>query len=128
MMLTRDLPTLFGIMVHPTNCKVLVRDLPEFDDWLHVTSDPIVVKMYVGSDEHQRAAFKDELVNNLCPTFGMTLIYSSDSLTLSQNQINVPISAMSDVLHSLGARVCQVSFLGMKWEISDTKPMIDHFI
>jgi hypothetical protein len=45
MMLTKDLPALFGIMVRPANCKVLVRNLPEFDDWLHVISEPIVVKM-----------------------------------------------------------------------------------
>ncbi len=44
MMLTRDLPALFGIMARPANRKVPVRDLPEFDDWLHVISDPIVVK------------------------------------------------------------------------------------
>ncbi len=66
MMLTRDLPTLFGIMTRPTNRKVSVRDLQEFDDWLHVISNPIVVKVYVGSDEHERATFKDELVNILC--------------------------------------------------------------
>jgi len=128
MMLTKDLPTLFGIMVRPANCKVLVRDLPEFDDWLYVISEPIVVKMYVGSDEHQRAAFKDELVNILHPGFNMTLACSSDSLTLSRNQGNVLISAMLDALHFLGARVCQISLFGMKWEILHTKPVIDRFI
>jgi hypothetical protein len=84
--------------------------------------------VYVGSDEHQRAAFKDELVNILHQAFGMTLTYSSDSLTLSGNQINVPISAMSNALHSLDARVCQVSFFGMKWKILDAEPVIDRFI
>jgi hypothetical protein len=57
-------------------------------------------------------------VNTLCRAFRLTLTCSSDSLTLSQNQVNVPISAMSDALHSLGARVCRVSFFGMKWEIN----------
>jgi len=128
MMLTRDLPALFGIMARPANRKVPVRDLPEFDDWLHVISDPIVVKVYAGSDEHERAAFKDDLVNTLRWASGMTLTCSSDSLTLSRNQVNVPISAMSDALHSLGARVCRVSFFGMKWEIPDAEPMIDRFI
>jgi len=52
MMLTKDLPALFGIMVRLTNCKMLVRDFLEFDDWLHVICEPIVVKMYVGNDEH----------------------------------------------------------------------------
>jgi len=128
MMLTRDLLALFGIMARPANRKVPVRDLPEFDDWLHVISDPIVVKVYAGSDEHERAAFKDDLVNTLRWASGMTLTCSSDSLTLSRNQVNVPISAMSDALHSLGARVCRVSFFGMKWEIPDAEPMIDRFI
>jgi len=105
-----------------------VKDLPEFDDWLHVISDPIVVKVYAGSDEHERAAFKDDLVNTLRRAFGMTLTYSPDNLTLSRNEVNVPISAMSDALHSLGARVCRVSFFGMKWDILDAKPMIDRFI
>ncbi len=128
MMLTKDLPTLFGIMARPANRKVPVRDFPEFDDWLHVISDPIVVKVYAGNDEHERAAFKDDLVNTLRRAFGLTLTCSSDSLTLSRNQVNVPISAMSDVVHSLGARVCRVSFFAMKWEIINTEPTIDRFI
>jgi hypothetical protein len=128
MMLTRDLPTLFGIMARPANRKVPVRDLPEFDDWLHVISDPIVVKVYAGNDEHERDAFKDDVVNTLRRAFGLTLTCSSDSLTLSRNQVNVPISAMSDALHSLGAKVCRVSFFGMKWEIIDAEPTIDRFI
>ncbi len=45
MMFTRDLPTLFGIMARPANRKVSVKDLPEFHDWFHVISDPIVVKV-----------------------------------------------------------------------------------
>jgi hypothetical protein len=128
MMLTRDLPTLFGIMARPANRKVPVRDLREFDDWLHVISDPIVVKVYAGNDEHERDAFKDDVVNTLRRAFGLTLTCSSDSLTLSRNQVNVPISAMSDALHSLGAKVCRVSFFGMKWEIIDAEPTIDRFI
>jgi len=128
MMLTKDLPALFEIMVRPANRKVPVRDLLEFHDLLHVISDPIVIKVYAGSDEHERAAFKDDLVNTLRQAFGMTLTYSPDSLTLSRNQVNVPISAMADALHSLGARVCQVSFFGMKWEIPDAKTVIDRFI
>lgn len=51
MMLTRDLPDLFGIMARPANRKVKIKDLPEFSNWLHVISDPIVVKVFVGSDE-----------------------------------------------------------------------------
>jgi hypothetical protein len=58
----------------------------------------------------------------------MTLIYNHDSLALSWNQVNVYISAMSDALHFLGAKICRVSLFGMKWEIPDVEPMIDRFI
>jgi hypothetical protein len=86
MMLTKDLLALFEIMPRPTNRKVPVRDPPKFNDWLHVIFDPIVVKVYAGSDEHERAPFRDDLVNTLRRVFGMTLTCSSDSLTLSRNQ------------------------------------------
>jgi hypothetical protein len=89
MMLARDLPALFGIMARLANRKVPVKDLSEFHDWLHVISDPIVVKVHVRSDEHEKAAFKDDLVNTLRRAFGMTLTCSPDSLTLSRNQVNV---------------------------------------
>ncbi len=42
--------------------------------------DPIVVKVYGEDDEHQRAAFKNDLVNTLRRAFGMTLTCSPDSL------------------------------------------------
>ncbi len=58
----------------------------------------------------------------------MTLTCNFDSLTLSRNQVNVPISTMPNPLHSLGARICRVSFFGMKWEIPDAEPMIHRFI
>jgi len=93
-----------------------------------VISDPIVLNVYTGSDEHERAAFKDDLMNTLRRAFDMTLTCSPDSLTLSWNQVNVPIPTMADALHFLGARVCWVSFFGMKWEILDVEPMIDRFI
>jgi hypothetical protein len=60
-MFTRDLVALFGIMVCPANRKVPVKDLPEFNDRLHMIFDPIVVKMYAGDNEHQRVSFKDDL-------------------------------------------------------------------
>jgi hypothetical protein len=67
-------------MAHRANQKVSVKDLSEFHDWLHVISDPIVLKVYAGSDEHERDAFKDDLVNILRRAFDMTLTCSPDSL------------------------------------------------
>jgi hypothetical protein len=47
--LTRDLSDLFGIMACSANRRVKIRDLVEFSDGLHVVSDPIVVRVYVGA-------------------------------------------------------------------------------
>ena len=127
-MLTSDLPALFGIMGRPVNRLVPVRDLPEFEDWLHVISDPIVVRVYVGMRVQDREAFKASLVDTLRIDFSLTLTCACDSKTLSRSQVNVPISAMSQALYSLGARLCRVSFYGMKWYISSAEPAIDAFI
>ena len=70
MMLTGDLPDLFGIMARPANRKVKIRDLLEFSDWLHVISDPIVVRVFGGSDADQRDGFRAELVDRLRVDFG----------------------------------------------------------
>lgn len=128
MMLTSDLPDLFGVMARPANRRVKVRDLPEFSDWLHVISDPIVVRVFAGSDVEQRNAFSAELVDKLRVVFGLTLTCSTDSSTLSRNQVNVSVSAMSQALGCLGARVCRVSFFGMKWRITEVEPVLDRFI
>ena len=58
LMLTLDLPDLFGIMARSTNRKVKIRDLEEFGDWLHVLSDLIVVRLFAGSDGDERDRFK----------------------------------------------------------------------
>ena len=128
MMLTRDLSDLFGIMARPANRKVKIRDLPEFSDWLHVISDPIVVRVFGGSDADQRDGFRAELVDRLRVDFGLTLTCSTDSSTLSRNQVNVSVAAMSQALYSLGARICRISFFGMKWQIPDVEPVLDRFI
>lgn len=85
MILTLDLPALFGIIARPANRKIPVRDLPEFVDWLHVISDPIVVKVYAGGIDEDREAFKRYLVEVLRSDFGMTLTPADDSLTLSRS-------------------------------------------
>jgi hypothetical protein len=128
MMLTQDLPALFGIMIRPANRKVKVKDLPEFDDWLHVVSDPIVVKVYVGSTEEERTEFKNTLLSILRVKFGMTLTTHVDSLTLSRNQVNVPFVEISEALHYLGARFCRVQFFGMKWGLPVAERTLDRFI
>ena len=128
-MLTRDLPELFGIMARPANRRVKIRDVPGlFDDWLHVVSDPIVVRVYAGRDREERDRFRFDLVELLRVQLGMTLTCSNDSHTLSRNQVNVSVSAMSQALHALGARICRASFFGMKWRLSEAEPILDRFI
>lgn len=113
-MLTRDLPDLFGIMACSANRRVKIRDLVEFSDGLHVVSDPIVVRFYAGRNREERDSFRIDLVEMLRIPLGLTLTCSNDSHTLSCNHVNVLVSAMSQVLHVLGARICRISFFGMK--------------
>ncbi|KAG0563072.1 hypothetical protein KC19_8G003000 [Ceratodon purpureus] len=128
MMLTMDLPSLFGIMARPANRKIRIRDSLEFRDWLHVISDPVVVRVYAGSTEHEVRRFRDQVVENLRTGFGLTLTPNPDFRLLSRNQVNVSISALSIVLHHLGARICRVSFFGMKWNLPSAEPIIDRYI
>jgi len=69
------------------------------------------VRIYAGNDNNERNMFRAEVVERLRVQFGLTLIYSNDSHTLSRNQINVSVSAMSHVLYFTDARFCRVSFL-----------------
>jgi hypothetical protein len=114
MMLTLDLPDFFNVMARPANRQVKIRDLVEFGDWLHVISDPVVLRVYAGSNSAERDMFRAEVVERLRNQFGLTLTCSSDSHTLSRNQVNIFVSAMSHVFYFLGARFCRVSFFGMK--------------
>lgn len=124
-MLTRELSDLFGIMARLANRLVKIRDLVEFSDWLHVMSDPIVVRVYAGRDREERDSFRADLVEMLRILLGLTLTCSTDSYTLSRNQVNVSVSAMSQ---ALGARICRVSFFGIKWRFTEAKPILDGFI
>ena len=82
-MLTRDLPELFGIMARPANRRMKIRDLVEFSDWLHVVSNPIVVRVSAGSDRAEMDSFRADLVEMLRVPLGLTLTCSNDSQTLS---------------------------------------------
>ena len=57
MMLTMDLPSMFGIMTRPANRLISVRDAEQFDDWLHVILNPVVVRVYAGGVRTRSAAF-----------------------------------------------------------------------
>ena len=95
MMLTEELPTLFRRIGRPANMKVKIKDLKEFACWIHVISYPIIVKVYGGSNQLERNAFKDEVVRCLRLRFDMTLNPNYDSMNLFNNQVNIAVSALS---------------------------------
>jgi hypothetical protein len=88
MMLILNFADLFGIMTRPANRRVKIRDLVEFNDWLHVIFDPVVVRVYVGNDSNEMNIFRAEVVERLRVQFRLTLTCSSDSHTLSRNEVN----------------------------------------
>ena len=57
MMLIMDLPDLFGITARSANIVIRICDSLEFADWLHVISDPVVVRVYAGSTEDEVRRF-----------------------------------------------------------------------
>ena len=65
MMLTRDLPSLFGIMARPANMLIRIRDSPEFDDWLHIISDLVVVRVCAGSTKDEVRSFRNNVIEML---------------------------------------------------------------
>ena len=127
-MLTLDLPGLFGSMARPANRRVKIKDLVEFSDLLHIISDPIVVRIYAGRDREERDSFRADLVEILRIPLGLTLTCSNYSHTLSRNHVNVSVTAMSQALYALRARICRVSFFGMKWRPAKAEPILDRFI
>jgi hypothetical protein len=128
MILTLDLPDLFGIMAWLANHRIKIGDLVEFNDWLHLISDPEVVRVFADNDSNERNMFRAEVVERSRVQFGLTLTCSNDTHTLSRNQVNVYVSAMSHVLYSMGVRICRVLFFGMKWRITEVELILDRFI
>ena len=85
MILTRDLPSMFGIMARPANMVIRVRDSPELVDWFHMISDSVVVRIYAWRTENEVRSFRDSVVELLRILFGLTLIFSRDIHMLSRN-------------------------------------------
>ena len=99
-----------------------------FDDWLHVVSDPMVARVYAGKDRDEQHRFRSDLVEMLRVQLSLTLTCINDNHTLSCNQINVSVSAMSQTLHALGAWICRVSFFGIKWRLTEAETIFDYVI
>jgi hypothetical protein len=128
LMLTKDLLKFVGFITRPANRKVKVHDLDEFKYWLHVIFDPVVVKVYAGDTPNDKIDFKNSVVYYLRHFHGLILTSNEDSLTLSTNQVNILVQAITKVLYDLGAKECKVLTFGMKWKIPMAEPKIDHFI
>lgn len=69
MMLTKDLPSMFDIMARPANMVIKIRDSPKFVDWLHVISNHVVVRIYIGSIKDDVRSFQNDVVEMLCTIF-----------------------------------------------------------
>ena len=86
------------------------------------------MRVYAGNENNERNMVRAEVVERLRVQFGLTLTCSSDSHTLSRNQVYVSVSAMSHVFYSMGAKFCRVSFFGMKWRSTEAEPILGRFI
>lgn len=78
MMLTWNLPSLFGIMAQPANMVIRIRNSPKFTDWLHVVSDHVVVKVFARRTEDEVRSFRDDVVEMLGMACGLTLTPNHD--------------------------------------------------
>lgn len=128
MMLTLDLPSMCGIMARPANRLIRVRDAPQFNDLLHLILEPVVVRIYAGEGEAEVRNFQDQGVELMRGTYELMLTANRDCHLLSRNHVNVSVAALAEILHGMGARLCRVSFFGMKWALSSAKSIIDHYI
>ena len=125
---TLDLPILLGNIARPANRQIVIKDDDSFKNWIHVISDPIVVRIYGGDNNQQRQSTKLSLMLRLQQRHGLTLTINDDNLVLSKNQVNVPVQAIAEALHHCGARACRVQFFGMKWTLPEAEPIMDHLI
>lgn len=63
LMLTEDLPNLFGIVGRPANRRVPIRDLEQFSDWLYIMTEPIIVKVFAGENTNAKSEFKSRITS-----------------------------------------------------------------
>lgn len=86
------------------------------------------MRVYSGNNSDERDLFRAKAVERLMNIFGLTLTCSNNSHTISQNQVNIFLSAMSHIFYFLGARFCCVSLFRIKWRIIEIKSILDRFI
>ena len=114
--------------MRPDNRKVKIRDFEGFKDWLHVISDPVVVRNFAGETNIERELTKIKILEALKTSFRITLTSNASSLILSRNQVNVFTIAMAEALYISGVKICRVGFFGMKMPIGIVEPLIDNLV
>ena len=55
---SQDFPLLLGAIIRPDNRKVRLRDIEGFRVWLHVISDPVVIRIHAGETGVERELTK----------------------------------------------------------------------
>ena len=73
-MLSQNLSLLLGAIIRPANRKVRLRDFEGFRNWLHVISDPVVIKVYTGETDVERKLTKVKILEALKIRFCITLL------------------------------------------------------
>ena len=101
---------LLGAIIRSGNRKAMIRDFGNFEDWLHVILDLVVVRVYAGKTDLKRELIKVKILEALKISFGITLTRNSSSLILSKNQVNGTTIGMEKTLYISGTRICRVGF------------------
>jgi hypothetical protein len=99
-----------------------------FEEWLHVISEPVVVRVDVGATPEQRQQAKRSICLDLRRNHLLSLTVNMDDLVLSKSQMNMPLEAMVDALRACGYKECRVGFYGMKWAYPKAQPRIDRCV
>lgn len=102
-----------------------LRDFEYFRDWLHVISNPVVVRVFAGETDVERVLTKIKILKALKIIFDITLIRISNNLILFRNQVST--IDMVEALYISGARICRAGFFGMKMPLGIAEPLIDYF-
>ena len=107
---TMDMPILLENIAWSANRQTVIKDDNSNNNWIHVISDPIIVRIYGGDNKLQRQSTKFSIMLRLRQRHGLTFTINDHNLVLSKNQINVHVQAMVEALHHCDAKASGFSF------------------
>jgi hypothetical protein len=129
MMRTSQLIQMTGPLARPAKRRIQVRDSDRFKNWVHIISDPVVVKVEGGEDCQLRQEFKRSLCSVMRRSHGLALTENTDELVLSQSSVNVSVQALIEALGSLDlSSECRVQCYGMKWSLVSAEALVDALV